>query len=44
MLVGDVAPTSGDALVCGASVVAAPSLVQARIGFCPQYDPRASSN
>jgi ABC-type Na+ transport system ATPase subunit NatA len=35
----DVAPSAGDALVGGASVVRAPRQVQRHIGFCPQYDP-----
>jgi ABC-type Na+ transport system ATPase subunit NatA len=35
----DVAPSAGDALVGGSSVVHAPRQVQRHIGFCPQYDP-----
>ena len=39
MLCCDVAPTSGDAVVDGASVKGAPQDVQRLIGYCPQKDP-----
>ena len=39
MLCCDVAPTSGDAVVDGASVRGAPQDVQRLIGYCPQKDP-----
>ena len=35
----DVAPTAGDAIVGGASILHAPAAVQRQIGYCPQRDP-----
>ncbi|PAA64936.1 hypothetical protein BOX15_Mlig007406g1, partial [Macrostomum lignano] len=38
MLTGDLAPSSGDAFICGRSVVTEAREVHRRLGYCPQSD------